>query len=573
MTLYVRPFEALSASLTFRTGRQSMIRLHDIKLPIEAEAPQIEKAIRALLSVSDLHPMTFRIIRRSLDARRYPDHFQYVYTFDVTIAKEEKIIKRLKSQRKIRWEALSETPLYAPPAIEVAPEVRPIVVGLGPAGLFCSLLLARAGARPLIVERGRNVETRTADTKRFFTEHILDPESNVQFGEGGAGAYSDGKLNTLIKDPTLRGGFVMREFVKAGAPGEILYAAKPHVGTDRLQVVVRNMREELLSLGADIRFETKLIGFERSDNGSLKGVWLESRDGSRVLEETDTVFLGIGHSARDTFEMLVQSGVSMEQKPFAMGLRIEHPRSMIDKSQYREYAGDPHLGAASYKLTAKTASGRSLYTFCMCPGGVVIASASEPETVVTNGMSDFARDKENSNSALLVNVTPDDYASYSTEGGVLAGMLMQRDLERKAYILGGSSYKAPVQTTEDFLASRPSSSASFGDIIPSYTAGVTPANLREILPAFIGDTIAEGLAPGGLLGRKLHGFDRPDAVLTGVESRSSSPVRIVRDESLQSNLRGLYPMGEGAGYAGGITSAAIDGMKCAEKYLEGLKKQ
>jgi len=548
-----------------------MIRLHDIKLPIETEGPQLEKAVRELLSLSDLHPLTLRIVRRSLDARRYPDRFQYVYTLDVDPAKEEKIVKRLKSQRKIKWEQLAETPRYAPPLIDIIPEKRPIVVGLGPAGLFCALLLARAGAKPLIVERGRRVETRTLDTKRFFTDHILDPESNVQFGEGGAGAYSDGKLNTLIKDPTLRGGFVMREFVKAGAPEEILYAAKPHVGTDRLQIVVKNMREELLSLGAEIRFETRLTELEITEDSHLKGVWLEDRAGNRLFEETDTVFLGIGHSARDTFEMLVRSGASMEQKPFAMGLRIEHPRSMIDRSQYREYAGSPYLGAASYKLTAHTASGRSLYTFCMCPGGVVIASASEPETVVTNGMSDFARDRENSNSALLVNVTPEDYAAYAADGGVLAGMLMQRELEKKAYLLGGSSYKAPVQTTADFIASRPSTDASFGDIVPSYTAGVTPANLREILPAFIGDTIAEGLAPGGLLGRKLSGFDRPDAVLTGVESRSSSPVRILRDESLQSNLRGLYPMGEGAGYAGGITSAAIDGMKCAEMYLTHLK--
>ncbi|MBQ4187677.1 MAG: hypothetical protein II642_07315 [Firmicutes bacterium] len=545
-----------------------MIRLHDIKLPIETEAPQLEKAVRSLLSVSDLHPLTVRIIRRSLDARRYPDRFQYVYTLDVTIAKEDKIVKRLKSQRKIKWEQLAETPHYTPPTPSALPSQRPVVVGLGPAGLFCSLLLARAGLKPLIIERGRPVEQRTRDTQLFFHDHILDPESNVQFGEGGAGAYSDGKLNTLIKDPTLRGGFVMREFVKAGAPEEILYAAKPHVGTDRLQIVVKNMREELLSLGAEIRFETKLIGFERTEDSRIKGIYLESRDGTRVYEETDTVFLGIGHSARDTFEMLAGLGIPMEQKPFAMGLRIEHPRTMIDQSQYREYAGSPYLGAASYKLTAHTESGRSLYTFCMCPGGVVIASASEPETVVTNGMSDFARDKENSNSALLVNVTPEDYASYNEEGGVLAGMLMQRDLERKAYLLGGSTYQAPVQTTADFLASRPSTAASFGDITPSFTAGVTPANLREILPVFIGDTIAEGLAPGGLLGRKLSGFDRPDAVLTGVESRSSSPVRIVRDESLQSTLRGLYPMGEGAGYAGGITSAAIDGMKCAEMYLQ-----
>lgn len=564
-----------------------MIRITQWKQPLEVQGSGLERALRQELHLSDQHPLTYKIIRRSLDARRpsgrgdkargSEERFYFVYTIDITLPKEDKVWNRIPAKQKAAWQRLQETPSYAPPVLSSSKDApRPVVVGLGPAGLFCGLLLSRAGLKPLIIERGKKVEQRTEDTLVFFKDGILDTESNVQFGEGGAGAYSDGKLNTLIKDPTLRGHFVMEEFVKAGAPESILYDAKPHVGTDRLQIVVKNMREEMLSLGADIRFSTKLVGFEtREIEGEkhITAVRLQDETGKVTVEPASDVFMGIGHSARDTFQMLVDTGVYMEEKAFAVGLRIEHPRTMIDKDQYRSYAGSPLLGAASYKLTYQAETGRALYTFCMCPGGVVIASASEKETVVTNGMSNYARDEENSNSALLVNVTPEDYASYRQFGGVLSGCYFQRDLEHKAYVLGGSNYHAPCQTVKDFVENRPSTDASFGDVTPSFTGGVQAANLREILPDFIGDTIAEGLAPGGAFGRKIKGFDRPDAVLTGVESRSSSPVRIVRGEDFQSNLKGLYPMGEGAGYAGGITSAAIDGIKAAEVYLEGRVRQ
>lgn len=546
-----------------------MIRLLEFKLPIEAQGKKLEEKIRQALGISDMHPMEYKIIRRSLDARRSPESFHFVYTLDVTLSREEKIVKKLSSQKKVKWQLMEKTPSYQPPKVTRRPEKRPVVVGLGPCGLFCALLLSRSGLNPLIVERGCSVEKRTKDTLRFFKEHILDTESNVQFGEGGAGCYSDGKLNTLIKDPTRRGTFVMEEFIKAGAPSEILYSSKPHVGTDKLQIVVKNMREELLSLGAEIRFETKLTALH-TEGGKVTGVTLTSRDGRETYEETDTVFLGIGHSARDTFRMLEKTGVFMEEKAFAMGVRIEHPREMIDKDQYRSYAGNPLLGSASYKLAYQASTGRSLYSFCMCPGGVVIASASEKETVVTNGMSYYARDGVNSNSALLVGVTPDDFAPYREKGGVLSGTLLQQELEHKAFLLGGSSYKAPVQTLGDFIKKKASTEHSFGEVQPTFTAGVTPENLWEILPSYMAETLAEGLAPQGPFGRKIHGFDREDAILTGVESRSSSPVRIVRDETGMSSVKGLYPMGEGAGYAGGITSAAIDGMKAAENYLNAL---
>lgn len=561
-----------------------MIRITEWKLPVETQGARFEAALRRELGISDLHPMIYRIVRRSIDARRpsrgaseSEERFYFVYTVDVEAAKEDKIWKKASQKQKLKWERMTAAPRYtAPKAPSRLPDTRPAVVGLGPSGLFCALLLARAGLRPLVVERGNSVEARLKDTETFFTKGILDPDSNVQFGEGGAGAFSDGKLNTLIKDPTLRGHFVMEEFVKAGAPEEILYDAKPHVGTDRLQIVVKNMREELISLGADIRFRTKLTGIQlKETNGQLKVESillkdLNAADSPEYKEEVGAVFLGIGHSARDTFKMLLSLGAQMEEKSFAMGVRIEHPREMIDRDQYRSYAGNPLLGSASYKLIHHASTGRSLYTFCMCPGGKVIASASEPETVVTNGMSNYARDEVNSNSALLVNVNPPDFAPYREEAGVLSGVLMQQKLEHQAYLLGGSNYHAPVQTVGDFLEHRSSTDASFGDVIPSYTGGFTPQDLHEILPDFIAKTLEEGLKNGGEFGRRIHGFDRPDAVLTGVESRSSSPVRIVRGEDMQSNLKGLYPMGEGAGYAGGITSAAIDGMKMAETYLKSL---
>lgn len=541
-----------------------MIRITQFKLPIDASPVQFEEALRKELGISPLHPLHFEIVRRSLDARR--DHaFHFVYIIDTEPAKEDKIWKK-QSRFHPNWQRLLQKPAYQPLIPNTFPDKRPLVVGLGPAGLFCALLLARQGLRPLIIERGRPVEKRKIDTQRFFTHAELDPHSNVQFGEGGAGTFSDGKLNTLIKDKSLRGRFVLEELVKAGAPPEILYDAKPHMGTDRLQQVVRTLREEIIALGGEVRFETQLVDLQLSESGSICGAVLE-RDGQRTLEEAHTIFLGIGHSARDTFEMLQRSGANMTEKPFAVGLRIEHPRRMIDQAQYRDYAGSPFLGAADYKLTHQASTGRGVYSFCMCPGGTVVAAASEPDTVVTNGMSNYARDAENSNSALLVTITPEDFASYRPAYGVLSGVGFQRELEQCAFRLGGHNYSAPIQCVGDFLQKR--DGLSLGEVRPSFTGSTALANLWDLLPHEIAASIAEGIQA---FGHKLSGFDRPDAVLTGVESRSSSPVRIVRDEDMQSNLRGLYPIGEGAGYAGGIMSAAIDGMKAAEAYFQTLTR-
>ena len=538
-----------------------MIRISQFKLPIEAGKPQIERALRRELGISDQHPLSFEILRRSLDARR-GHAFHYVYIIDVTLPKEDKVFKKGSRSHK-NWQLITEKTSYALPVPSRLPSERPIVVGLGPAGLFCALLLARQGLRPLVIERGRPVEQRRLDTLRFFQHAELDPESNVQFGEGGAGTFSDGKLNTLVKDKSIRGRFVLEEFVKAGAPETILYDAKPHVGTDRLQNVVRNMREEIISLGGEVRFETRLVDFELNGD-TITGAWLQ-HNGQRTLEKTHTIFLGIGHSARDTFQMLQSCGAKMTEKAFAMGVRIEHPQAMIDRSQYREYAGSPYLGAADYKVTHQASTGRGVYSFCMCPGGTVVAAASEPNSVVVNGMSNYARDEVNSNSALLVTVTPEDYASYRDSLGVLSGVGLQRELERLAFRLGGCDYSAPIQCVGDFIARR--DSVSLGDVQPSFTGGTQFANLWDLLPDYMAASLAEGIQA---FGHKIEGFDRPDAVLTGIESRSSSPVRIERDETFQSNLRGLYPMGEGAGYAGGIMSAAMDGMKAAEAYMSML---
>lgn len=542
-----------------------MIRIQQFSLPIEAGDAQIEAALRAALVISPQHPLTWHTVRRSLDARR-GHAFQYIYTIDVFAAKEETIVRRAQKRGRGRlpsgWQRMEEAPHYTPPAVLRQPRLRPVVVGLGPAGLFCALLLARQGLHPIIIERGRPVEQRRLDTEAFFTRAQLNPESNVQFGEGGAGAFSDGKLNTLVKDKSLRGRFVLEELVKAGAPECILYDAKPHVGTDRLQAVVRQMREEILSLGGEVLFETRLTALEQ-EGGCLRGVMAEHHGTCRRIE-TDTVFLGIGHSARDTFQMLLEAGVTLQEKPFAIGLRIEHPQAMINAVQYREYAGSPYLGAADYKLTHQASTGRGVYTFCMCPGGYVVAAASEPQTVVVNGMSNFARDAQNANSALLVTIGPADFAAYRETYGVLSGAGLQRELEHTAFTLGGSDYSAPVQRVDDFLARRDAPDASFGDVLPSFTGRTRMANLWDLLPPLVAASIAEGIAA---FDHKLPGFARADALLTGVESRSSSPVRIVRDASMQSNLRGLYPMGEGAGYAGGIMSAAMDGMKAAEAFI------
>lgn len=491
------------------------------------------------------------VLRRSIDAR---EDVALVYTVNVEIADEKQLPHRILSGKVSRY---APAPAYQLPAPVPPPEIPPIVVGAGPAGLFAALVLARAGARPILLERGRPVEQRQEDVARFWETGVLDPTSNVQFGEGGAGAFSDGKLNTGTKDPRHR--FILEELAALGAPEDILVDAKPHVGTDMLRTVLIAMRKELLSLGADIRFETRLTGLQ-AEHGALSAVMVQTPGGEAFLPCRDLI-LAVGHSARDTFEMLHAAGVPMEAKPFAVGVRIEHRQADMDAVQYKKYAGHPSLPVSTYKLSCHLPNGRSAYSFCVCPGGQVVAAASETGRLVTNGMSEFARDGENINGGFLVNVTPEDLGG----DGPLAGVAFQRKLEEAAFALGGGDYRAPAQRVGDFLQNRPSTAP--GKVVPTYRPGVKWTNLRDALPAFLCDTLAEALP---VLDKKLPGYAHPDAVLTAVESRSSSPIRIPRDEGCQSALRGLYPCGEGAGYAGGILSAAVDGMRCAERILETL---
>ena len=526
-----------------------MLRIDDIRLlPGESESLLAEKAAR-LLHVPPAALQQVRIVRRSIDARK---SVQIVYSVEAALSNESAVLKRCRSRHITRAEARQP---YAPPKTSYSGAFRPVIAGAGPAGLFCALILSQAGARPILLERGACVEQRRADVDFFWRTGLLSEGSNVQFGEGGAGTFSDGKLNTGTHD--MRNRWILEQLVRFGAPEDILIDAKPHVGTDKLYCVLQNLRAQLLALGCDIRYGQRLSDLS-IENGALRGVHVLSCSDDFI--ETDTLVLAIGHSARDTFEMLCRRGVPMEQKPFAVGVRIEHRQADIDLAQYKQYAGHPALPPTSYKLSCHTSAGRGVFSFCVCPGGQVVAAASEQGRLVTNGMSAYARDLPNINGGFLVGVTPEDFP----DSHPLAGVAFQRQLEAAAFRCGGGNFIAPAQRVEDFLLHRPSTSG--GAVVPSYRPGVHWTDLHQCLPAFLTDALEEALP---ILGRRVEGYDSPDAVLTAVESRSSSPVRILRDrETYQSAVAGLYPCGEGAGYAGGIMSAAADGIRCAEKILQ-----
>ena len=535
-----------------------MIRLSEIKLPLAQadapEAPLLAAASQALglapLAIADLN-----VFKRSFDARKA--QLVVVYILDITLvdpSQEAAVLERLAGRPHIG--PTPDMAWRAPVKAQAPPAVRPVVIGLGPCGIFAALVLAQMGWCPIVIERGKAVRQRTKDTWALWRKNVLHPESNVQFGEGGAGTFSDGKLYSQIKDPRHLGRKVMNEFVKAGAPADILYAAHPHIGTFKLVKVVENIREQIIALGGEVRFEQRVTDFLIED-GQVRGLTvLNQASGDSYELRADQVVLALGHSARDTFERLHECGVFIEAKPFSIGFRIEHPQGMVDRARWGRHAGNPLLGAADYKLVHHARNGRAVYSFCMCPGGTVVAATSELQRVVTNGMSQYSRNERNANAGIVVGIDPRDYPGTDP----LAGMRLQRELESRAFVLGGSTYEAPGQLVGDFIAGRPST--ALGEVEPSYKPGVQLGDLHLALPAYAIEAMREALP---VFGKKIAGFDRHDAVLTGVETRTSAPLRITRGEDLQSlNVRGLYPGGEGAGYAGGILSAGVDGIKLGE---------
>mgnify|MGYP000846022069 FL=1 len=523
-----------------------MLRIPEIKLSLDMDEKLLRKEISKKLHIPEEAILSYRIFKKSIDARK-KNEIHFVYVVDIEVKNEEIILKKFSKKGIIKTPELNfEYKNLAPQNF-----IRPVVVGFGPAGLFAGLILAQIGLKPIILERGKAVDDRARDVEKFWNTGKLNAESNVQFGEGGAGTFSDGKLTTLIKDPRCRK--VLEEFVAAGAPEEILYLNKPHIGTDILRTVVKNIRNKIISLGGEVRFSSKVTDIVVEGNGVV-GLEVNNKE----IIRCDKVLLALGHSARDTFDMLYKKGLEINQKGFSIGVRIEHPQALINERQYGQYANHKKLGAADYKLSGHFDNSRSAYTFCMCPGGVVVAASSEENMVVTNGMSEHARNKENANSALLVGVGPEDYGSNHP----LAGVEFQRRWEKLAFEAGGSNYNAPAQKVGDFLNDVPSE--NIGEINPSYKPGVTMTDLRLCLPDYVIDTIKKALV---LFDTKIKGFADPNAVMTGVETRSSSPIRIQRDESMQSNIKGIYPIGEGAGYAGGIISAAVDGIRVVEQII------
>ena len=537
-----------------------MLRLSGLALPLDHAPEAIPAAIATRLGVEPDAVREYRVFKRGNDARR-KSAILLVYTVDVALADETAVLERLAGDKDVR-----ATPDMAYRFVAQAPEgwsgLRPVVIGAGPCGLFAGLILAQMGFRPIILDRGKIVRERTKDTWGLWRNSELNPDSNVQFGEGGAGTFSDGKLYCRVKDPRFLGRKVLEEFVKAGAPNDILWEAHPHIGTFRLVTMVESMRRTIEELGGEYRWQTRVddLALDRLPDGRQQLRGLHLHDGSFL--EADHVVLAVGHSARPTFQMLHERGVHIEAKPFSIGVRIEHPQSWVDQARYGKCAKHPDLGSAAYSLAHHCENGRTVYSFCMCPGGRVVAASSEPGQVVTNGMSQYSRAEFNANSGLVVGIDPArDYPD-----GPLAGIELQRHWESLAFVAGGSNYHAPAQTVGDFLAGRPST--ALGEVVPSYKPGVTPTDLSTCLPPFVLESFREALPA---FGRQIARYDHPEAVMTGVETRTSSPIRITRGADLQSlNVERLFPAGEGAGYAGGILSAAIDGIKVAEAVAKSI---
>lgn len=534
-----------------------MIRLTELKLPLDHAEGALAALIARTLGIRTEQIISFDIHKRSFDARKAELLQVFIVDVALTASLEADLLARFAGSPHLllspdmAYHSVGHAPASQP--------LRPVVIGFGPCGIFAALLLSQMGFKPIVLERGKSVRQRTKDTWGLWRKNVLNPESNVQFGEGGAGTFSDGKLYSQIKDPRHLGRKVMQEFVKAGAPSEILVVARPHIGTFKLVKVVEHMREQIIALGGEIRFEqrvTDVLIEEESDGKRIRGLTvLDQTTGASYEMRADHVVLALGHSSRDTFAMLHARGVYVEAKPFSIGFRVEHPQGLIDRARWGRHAGHPLLGAADYKLVHHASNGRSVYSFCMCPGGTVVAATSEAGRVVTNGMSQYSRNERNANAGIVVGIDPRDYPGHA-----LAGLALQRQLESHAYVLGGSDYRAPGQLVGDFVAGRASTAP--GSVEPSYTPGVNLGDLSSALPSYAIEAMREAFPA---FGRKIKGFDMHDAVLTGVETRTSSPIKMSRGDDMQSvNVRGLYPAGEGASYAGGILSAGVDGIKVAE---------